>query len=254
MNPGFAGAPSDHNRLLAPFSFCACRHKHTIHKCFFFFYDPQNPLFSFIPCSQHSFPAVFLCAGERVVQGHQQDLPAADLPPDAPLQVDQTERAQEEVTGLVSLFGPCCWWQQMMEPLKPHSLRYQGSSGWIYHTWCKWPSSLSKKKKIKRKVAVFSYHNEVVDWGSILRRLRLKISHVVLATSVYLGHKGINYCSAPSDLSYEQGCCNYGNSHTNKLMDGWFSVRILSSHQCLITSHLNRPKLRGCCWHGSKQI
>lgn len=41
-------------------------------------------------------------AGERLVQVHQQDLPPADLPPDPSLQVDETERAQEEVPGLVS--------------------------------------------------------------------------------------------------------------------------------------------------------
>lgn len=41
-------------------------------------------------------------AGEGHHQVHQQDLPSADLPPDPPLQVDQAERAQEEVPGLVS--------------------------------------------------------------------------------------------------------------------------------------------------------
>lgn len=93
----------DHNRLLAPFSFYASRHKHTIHT---FFLIPQNPAFSFFYCKPDLFPALFLCAGERIVQGHQQDLPPADLPPDAPLQVDQTERAQEEVPGLVSVSAP----------------------------------------------------------------------------------------------------------------------------------------------------
>lgn len=41
-------------------------------------------------------------AGEGHHQVHQQDLPPAGLPPDPPLQVDQAERAQEEVPGLVS--------------------------------------------------------------------------------------------------------------------------------------------------------
>lgn len=41
--------------------------------------------------------------GDRLVQVHQQDLPPADLPPDPSLQVDETERAQEEVSGLVSV-------------------------------------------------------------------------------------------------------------------------------------------------------
>lgn len=44
-------------------------------------------------------------AGEGVHQVHQQDLPPADLPPHPPLQVDQAERAQEEVPGLVSVPG-----------------------------------------------------------------------------------------------------------------------------------------------------
>lgn len=94
----------DHNRLLAPFSFYASRHKHTIHT--FFFNPPKSSVLLFFYCKPDLFPALFLCAGERIVQGHQQDLPPADLPPDAPLQVDQTERAQEEVPGLVSVSAP----------------------------------------------------------------------------------------------------------------------------------------------------
>lgn len=45
-------------------------------------------------------------AGEGLRQVHQQDLPPADLPPDPPLQVEQAERAQEEVPGLVSVPPP----------------------------------------------------------------------------------------------------------------------------------------------------
>lgn len=49
---------------------------------------------------------VCVFAGEGLRQVHQQDLPPADLPPDPPLQVEQAERAQEEVPGLVSVRPP----------------------------------------------------------------------------------------------------------------------------------------------------
>lgn len=58
---------------------------------------------------------VFVCnrhlvlAGEGLHQVHQQDLPPADLPPHPPLQVDQAERAQEEVPGLVSVPSEDVW-------------------------------------------------------------------------------------------------------------------------------------------------
>ena len=42
-------------------------------------------------------------AGDGLPEVSKQDLQTADLPPDPSLQVDQTERAQEESTGLVSL-------------------------------------------------------------------------------------------------------------------------------------------------------
>lgn len=58
--------------------------------------------------SQIWFVCVRASAGERLIQVHQQDLPPAHLPPDATLQVDQTERAQEEVPGLVSLCSLSC--------------------------------------------------------------------------------------------------------------------------------------------------
>lgn len=49
-------------------------------------------------------------AGAGLRQVHQQDLPPADLPPDPSLQVEQAERAPEEVPGLVSVPPPpgCC--------------------------------------------------------------------------------------------------------------------------------------------------
>lgn len=48
-------------------------------------------------------PSSLCVAGDQFLQVHQQNLPPADLPPDASLQVDETERAQEEVSSLVSL-------------------------------------------------------------------------------------------------------------------------------------------------------
>lgn len=56
-------------------------------------------------------PLFVLCVcvtGDRLSEVHQQDLPSADLPPDPSLQVDKTERGQEEVTGLVSVSFVLC--------------------------------------------------------------------------------------------------------------------------------------------------
>ena len=46
---------------------------------------------------------VYVCiTGEGHPEVVRQDLQTADIPPDPSLQVDETERAQEEVAGLVS--------------------------------------------------------------------------------------------------------------------------------------------------------
>lgn len=162
----------DHNRLLAPFSFYASRHKHTIHTVFLI---PLKSSVLLFYCKPDLFPALFPCAGERIVQGHQQDLPPADLPPDAPLQVDQTECAQEEVPGLVSVSAPPLpmaaddgvarasvteisgeRWLDLQHMVQVTQFSFKKARK-------KWAE---KKKKSSRKVATFSDQNQAA--GSAL--------------------------------------------------------------------------------------
>lgn len=63
----------------------------------------NEPLFVFLLFVAMNCVSFIYLAGDRHVQVHQQDLPPADLSPDPSLQVDETERAQEEVSGLVSV-------------------------------------------------------------------------------------------------------------------------------------------------------